>query len=65
MRYTEYHAGKAVIKNKALLPEAMDKLAKVEDAEETECKGCKYEECTKQLLPCRTCRRQMKDFYEV
>lgn len=33
MRYTEYHAGKAVIKDKNLLSEAMEKLAKYEDAE--------------------------------
>ena len=31
MRYTEYHAGKAVIKDRKLLPGAMEKLAKVED----------------------------------
>ena len=31
MRYTEYHAGKAVIKDRKLLPGAMDKLAKIED----------------------------------
>lgn len=35
MRYTEYHAGKAVIKDKNKLPEAMEKLAKIEDAEDT------------------------------
>ena len=35
MRYTEYHAGKAVIKDKNLLSEAMEKLAKLEDAEDT------------------------------
>lgn len=34
MRYTEYHAGKAVIKDRSLLAEAMEKLAKYEDAEE-------------------------------
>ena len=34
MRYTEYHAGKAVIKDKSLLAEAMEKLARLEDAEE-------------------------------
>lgn len=34
MRYTEYHAGKAVIKDKSLLPQAMEKLAKVEDMED-------------------------------
>lgn len=31
MRYTEYYAGKAVIKDRQLLPQAMDKLAKIED----------------------------------
>lgn len=35
MRYTEYHAGKAVIKDKSLLAEAMEKLAKFEDEEES------------------------------
>ena len=64
MRYTEYHADKAVIKDKALLPDAMEKLAKVEDAEEIECKGCKYEECTKQLYPCRFCKRDKEDKFE-
>ena len=34
MRYTEYHAGKAVIKDKTLLPQAMEKLAKIEDMTE-------------------------------
>ena len=34
MRYTKYHAGVAVIKDKALLKEAMQKLAKLEDLEE-------------------------------
>lgn len=34
MRYTEYHAGKAVIKDKNLLSEAMEKLASYEDTEE-------------------------------
>lgn len=34
MRYTEYHAGKAVIKDKKQLPEAMKKLARIEDREE-------------------------------
>lgn len=31
MRYTEYHAGKAVIKDRKLLPGAMEKLAKIEN----------------------------------
>lgn len=34
MRYTEYHAGKAVIKDRKLLPGAMEKLAKIEDMTE-------------------------------
>ena len=34
-RLTEYHAGKAVIKNKTLFPEAMRKLARLEDLEDT------------------------------
>lgn len=35
MRYTEYHAGKAVVRDKSLLAEAMEKLAKFEDEEES------------------------------
>ena len=31
MRYTEYHAGKAVIKDRKLLPGAMEKLASYEN----------------------------------
>lgn len=34
MRYTEYHDGVAVIKDKALLPQAMEKLAKIEDMDD-------------------------------
>lgn len=34
MRYTEYHTGKAVIKDKSLLSGAMAKLAACEDLEE-------------------------------
>ena len=64
MRYTERHGGVAVIKDKSKHKEAMEKLAKLEDAEETECKGCKFEECTKQLIPCRLCRRDKKDRYK-
>lgn len=44
MRYTEYHAGKAVIKDKSLLSEAMEKLARYEDAEEKDRLG--------QWIPC-------------
>lgn len=35
MRYTEYHAGKAVVRDKSLLAEAMEKLAKFEGEEES------------------------------
>lgn len=35
MRYTTYHCGKAVIKDKSKLSEAMEKLAKLEDEEES------------------------------
>lgn len=38
MRYTEYHAGKAVIKDKTLLSDAMEKLAGHEDQEERKAK---------------------------
>lgn len=31
MRYTEYHAGVAVIRDRSLLPQAMEKLARIED----------------------------------
>lgn len=34
MRYTEYHDGVAVIKDKSLIKDAMAKLAKYEDVEE-------------------------------
>ena len=44
MRYTEYHAGKAVIKDKNKLSEAMEKLARHEDAEEKDRLG--------QWIPC-------------
>ncbi|MEY8285373.1 hypothetical protein AALA13_16385 [Lachnospiraceae bacterium 50-23] len=46
MKYTERHAGKAVIRDKEILPEAIEKLAKVEELEiapGTICdKYCKY-----------------------
>lgn len=46
MRYTEYHAGKAVIKDKNKLSEAMEKLARLEDAEEKDrlCQWIPYSE---------------------
>lgn len=44
MRYTEYHVGKAVIKDKNKLSEAMEKLARYEDAEEKDRLG--------QWIPC-------------
>lgn len=52
MRYTERHCGKAVIKDKSLLPKALEKLAKIEDAEEQgkefiQCSECEYLEQNK------------------
>ena len=44
MRYTEYNAGKAVIKYKNKFSEAMEKLARLEDAEEKDRLG--------QWIPC-------------
>lgn len=48
MRYTEYHAEKAVIKDKNLLSEAMEKLAKLEDAKDTNVPG-KWIPCSEKL----------------
>ena len=48
MRYTEYHAGKAVIKDKNKLSEAMEKLARYEDAEDTNVPG-KWIPCSEKL----------------
>jgi len=48
MRYTEYHAGKAVIKDKNKLSEAMEKLARYEDAEEKDRLG-QWILCSKRL----------------
>lgn len=64
MRYTERHGGVAVIKDKSKHKEAMEKLAQFEEAEATGCKGCMYEDSTKQLLPCRMCKRDKEDKYE-
>lgn len=48
MRYTEYHAGKAVIKDRSLLAEAMEKLARYEDAEENDRLG-QWISCSERL----------------
>ena len=48
MRYTEYHAGKAVIKDKNKLSEAMEKLARLEDAEEKD-RLCQWIPCSERL----------------
>lgn len=40
MRYTEYHAGKPVIRDRALWPEAVKKLAKLEDMVDVREKMC-------------------------
>lgn len=48
MRYTEYHAGKAVIKDKSLLPQAMEKLAKIENMEDRQIERIKNETTRKE-----------------
>ena len=48
MRYTEYHAGKAVIKDKNKLSEAMEKLARLEDAEEKD-RLCQWIPCIERI----------------
>ena len=45
MRYTKYHAGKAVIKDKNKLSEAMEKLERLEDAEEKDRYHSKIPQC--------------------
>lgn len=60
MRYTEYHAGKAVIKDKNLLAEAMEKLARLEDAEDMNILG-KWIPCSERL-PERDGSYQLKEF---
>ncbi len=39
-RYTEYHAGKAVIRDRSLWSKAMDKLAELEDMADVREKMC-------------------------
>ena len=63
MRYTEYHGGVAVIKDRMKHKEAMRKLAHLEDIEDIGCTGCDYEECMKALFPCRVCARCKEDKY--
>ena len=48
MRYTKYHAGKAVIKDKNKLSEAMEKLARLEDAEEKD-RLCQWIPCSERM----------------
>lgn len=56
MRYTEYHAGVAVIKDKNRLNDAIKKLAELEDKEgqQKKCEQCKTEnilrECALNVL---------------
>ena len=56
MRYTEYHAGKAVVKDKNKLSEAMEKLAKLEDAEDTN--------VLSKWIPCSEILPELKLVYE-
>lgn len=48
MRYTTYHCGKAVIKDKNKLSEAIEKLARLEDADDTNVLG-KWIPCSEKL----------------
>ncbi len=64
MRYTEYHGGIPVIKDKSLLPGAMKKLAVYEDIGEVGCAGCSYERHAKTLYPCKCCMRGKGDKYK-
>lgn len=64
-RFTEYHSGVAVIRDKSKHIEAMEKLAKYEDVEEQGCKGCHYEDFEKNNYPCITCMRCKQDRYET
>ena len=57
MRYTEYHAGKAVIKDKNKLSEAMEKLARYEDAEEKDRLG--------QWIPCSERLPEKEDYFVI
>lgn len=63
MRYTEYHAGVAVIRDKAKHKEAVAKLAKFEDREMTGCIGCEYEGNIPNFYPCLDCMRGKGDRY--
>ena len=71
MRYTEYHAGVPVIRDKGLLPEAMKKLAKLEDLEgiqETICdEYCQYPcRCPNQKTLDRICGEcRLKELFEA
>lgn len=55
MRYTEYHNGVAVIKDKALLKDAMQKLAKIEDKEEIEGLQEKFQRYCDSMENCSVC----------
>lgn len=55
MRYTVRHCGKAVIKNKASISEALEKLAKIEDAEE---EGTEY---VRKFVRCSECDYLVKE----
>lgn len=57
VRYTEYHAGVPVIRDKELLPEAMKKLARLEDLEGIQETICD-EYC---LYPCRCSNQKTLD----
>ena len=64
MRYTEYHEGVAVIRDKNKHKEAMKKLAEFEDAEMIKCNGCRWSAYMPWMTPCKMCSRNKEDLYE-
>lgn len=67
-RLTEYHGGIAVIRDKAMLSRAMQKLAYYEDVETSGCEGCaRYGRGDPDYLEyspyCTNCIRGKHDFW--
>ena len=58
MRYTEYHSGKSVIKDKTLLSDAMEKLAGYENQEDRKAKA----EASKPDFPVLSNNDKRKEF---
>ena len=63
MRYTEYHAGVAVIKDKKYIQAAVQKLAKIEDEEERQELVLKLAQYCNQQTVCDDCCTFYTDHY--